>query len=59
VIYHQKRAETKLTFVFKEEGLDFTIIDESMHKSEDILKKSHEFFEKNSGHMGKTLHFLM
>jgi transposase-like protein len=59
VIYHPKRAGTKLTFVFKEKGLDFTRKDESIHKSEDILNKSHEFFEKNSGHMGRALYFLM
>lgn len=62
--YNQKKAETSLTFEFNEEGLNFTLKDQTIHKSEfipyeDITNKSHEFFEKNEGHKSRAIYFLV
>lgn len=64
MIYHQKKSGTELTFELKKEGLDFTLKDETIHKNEfipyeDILNKSHEYFEKNSGHKNRAIYFLV
>lgn len=62
--YQQKKAGTELTFELGEEGLDFTMKDETIHKSEfiayeDILNKTHEYFEKNEGHKSRAIYFLV
>ena len=62
--YNQKKAGTSLTFEFHEEGLNFTMKDQTIHKSEfipyeDITNKSHEYFEKNAGHKSRAIYFLV
>lgn len=62
--YNQKKAGTSLTFEFQEEGLNFTMKDQTIHKSEfiayeDITNKSHEYFEKNAGHKSRAIYFLV
>lgn len=63
MIYQQKKAGTSLTVALKEEGLDFTMKDQTIHKSEfipyeEITNKSHEYFEKNDGHKHRAIYFL-
>ena len=62
--YNQKKAETYLTFELNEEGLNFTMKDQTIHKSEfipyeDISNKNHEYFEKNEGHKSRAIYFLV
>ena len=64
MIYSQKKAETTLTFELNEEGINFTMKDQTIHKSEfipyeDISNKSHEYFEKNAGHKSRAIYFLV
>lgn len=62
--YNQQKAETSLTFELNEEGLNFTMKDQTIHKSElipyeEITNKSHEYFEKNAGHKNRAIYFLV
>lgn len=64
MIFAQKKGGTNLKFEFTEEGLEFTMKDDTLHKSEfipyeDITNKSHEYFEKNSGHKNRAIYFLV
>lgn len=64
MIYNQKRAGTELKFELNDEGLNFTMKDETIHKSEyipyeDILNKTHEYFEKNAGHKSRAIYALV
>lgn len=62
--YTQNKNGTSLKFEIVENGLNFTLKDKAIHKSEfiqfeDITNKSHEYFEKNEGHKSRAIYFLV
>ena len=63
-MFTQNKNENSLKFEFEEDGLNFTLKDKSILKTEfisfeDITNKSHEFFEKNEGHKSRAIYFLI
>ena len=64
VNFEQNKNGTFLKFDFKEDGLNYTLKDKTINKTdfiafEDITNKTHEFFEKNEGYKSRAIYFLV
>lgn len=63
-LFNQNKNGNNLRFEFKEEGIQYTLKDKTIHKSEfipfeNITNNSHEYFEKNEGHKSRAIYFLV
>ncbi len=64
MVYNQDKNGNSLRFEFKEDGINYTLKDKSIHKTEfipfeSITNKTHEFFERNDGHKQRAIYFLI
>lgn len=63
-MYSQNKNGNLLKFEFKEKGLQYTLKDKTVHKSEfipfeEITNNTYEYFEKNETHKSRAIYFLV
>lgn len=63
-VFRQNKNGNDLKFEFKDNGIQYTLKDRTIHKSEfipfeNITNNFHEYFEKNDGHKSRAIYFLV